>query len=108
MVLKIINWKNRFDIEWRVGHEASFGILVCFMLLLSGTSVSFAQSEKTKQDKTEETTPKLAEQASSAIVIEQDTGKVLFDKNPNEKLPPASMTKIMTMLLIMEQVEKEN
>jgi D-alanyl-D-alanine carboxypeptidase (penicillin-binding protein 5/6) len=30
----------------------------------------------------------------------------LFDKNPNEKLPPASMTKIMTMLLIMEQVEK--
>ncbi|MEH7152902.1 serine-type D-Ala-D-Ala carboxypeptidase DacF [Bacillus thuringiensis] len=83
-----------------------FGILVCFMLLLSGTSVSFAQSEKTKQEKTEKTTPKLAEQASSAIVIEQDTGKVLFDKNPNEKLPPASMTKIMTMLLIMEQVEK--
>ncbi|EJQ48777.1 D-alanyl-D-alanine carboxypeptidase DacF [Bacillus mycoides] len=83
-----------------------FGILVCFMLLLSGTSVSFAQSEKTKQEKTEEATPKLAEQASSAIVIEQDTGKVLFDKNPNEKLPPASMTKIMTMLLIMEQVEK--
>ena len=40
------------------------------------------------------------------IVIEQDTGKVLFDKNPNEKLPPASMTKIMTMLLIMEQVAK--
>ncbi|PFL69253.1 D-alanyl-D-alanine carboxypeptidase [Bacillus cereus] len=83
-----------------------FGILVCFMLLLSGTSVSFAQSEKTKQEKTEETALKLAEQASSAIVIEQDTGKVLFDKNPNEKLPPASMTKIMTMLLIMEQVEK--
>ncbi|MBJ8052017.1 serine-type D-Ala-D-Ala carboxypeptidase DacF [Bacillus cereus] len=83
-----------------------FGILVCFMLLLSGTSVSFAQSEKTKQEKTEEAAPKLAEQASSAIVIEQDTGKVLFDKNPNEKLPPASMTKIMTMLLIMEQVEK--
>ncbi|KFN03579.1 D-alanyl-D-alanine carboxypeptidase [Bacillus clarus] len=84
-----------------------FGILVCFMLLLSGTSVSFAQSEKTKTEKTEgETTPKLAEQASSAIVIEQDTGKVLFEKNPNEKLPPASMTKIMTMLLIMEQVEK--
>ncbi|PQZ58835.1 MULTISPECIES: serine-type D-Ala-D-Ala carboxypeptidase DacF [Bacillus] len=83
-----------------------FGILVCFMLLLSGTSVSFAQSEKTKPEKTEEAAPKLAEQASSAIVIEQDTGKVLFDKNPNEKLPPASMTKIMTMLLIMEQVEK--
>ncbi|PEA56183.1 D-alanyl-D-alanine carboxypeptidase [Bacillus pseudomycoides] len=78
------------------------GILVCFMLLLSAVPVGFAQSEK----KEAETKPKLAEQASSAIVIEQDTGKVLFDKNPNEKLPPASMTKIMTMLLIMEQIEK--
>ncbi|MBO1578964.1 MULTISPECIES: D-alanyl-D-alanine carboxypeptidase family protein [Bacillus] len=79
-----------------------FGILVCFMLLFSGVSVGFAESEKTEV----ETGPKLAEQASSAIVIEQDTGKVLFEKSPNEKLPPASMTKIMTMLLIMEQVEK--
>ncbi|PFA24171.1 MULTISPECIES: D-alanyl-D-alanine carboxypeptidase family protein [Bacillus cereus group] len=84
-----------------------FGILVCFMLLFSGASVGFAQSEKAQSEKKEvETGPKLAEQASSAIVIEQDTGKVLFEKNPNEKLPPASMTKIMTMLLIMEQVEK--
>ncbi|PFW88024.1 D-alanyl-D-alanine carboxypeptidase [Bacillus pseudomycoides] len=79
-----------------------FGILVCFMLLFSSVSVGFAQSEKTEVEKT----PKLAEEASSAIVIEQDTGKVLFEKSPNEKLPPASMTKIMTMLLIMEQVEK--
>ncbi|MGF9962990.1 MULTISPECIES: D-alanyl-D-alanine carboxypeptidase family protein [Bacillus] len=78
------------------------GILVCFMLLLSAVPIGFAQSEK----KEAETKPKLAEQASSAIVIEQDTGKVLFEKSPNEKLPPASMTKIMTMLLIMEQIEK--
>ncbi|AIK37776.1 MULTISPECIES: D-alanyl-D-alanine carboxypeptidase family protein [Bacillus] len=84
-----------------------FGILVCFMLLFSSVSVGFAQSEKAQSEKTEvEKTPKLAEEASSAIVIEQDTGKVLFEKSPNEKLPPASMTKIMTMLLIMEQVEK--
>lgn len=80
------------------------GILVCFMLLLSAVPVGFAQSEKKEVEA--EIKPKLAEQASSAIVIEQDTGKVLFEKNPNEKLPPASMTKIMTMLLIMEQIEK--
>ncbi|PGZ99381.1 D-alanyl-D-alanine carboxypeptidase [Bacillus pseudomycoides] len=78
------------------------GILVCVMLVLSAVPIGFAQSEK----KEAETKPQLAEQASSAIVIEQDTGKVLFEKNPNEKLPPASMTKIMTMLLIMEQIEK--
>ena len=49
--IKKENWKNRSDIEWRVSHEASFGILVCFMLLLSGTSVSFAQSEKRSRRK---------------------------------------------------------
>ncbi|MBP3951038.1 D-alanyl-D-alanine carboxypeptidase family protein [Bacillus suaedae] len=54
----------------------------------------------------EEKQAKLAEEATSAIVIERDTGEVIFEKNSNEQLPPASMTKIMTMLLIMEALEK--
>lgn len=49
---------------------------------------------------------KLAEQSHSAILMEQDSGSVLFDKNSHEKLPPASMTKIMTMILIMEAIDK--
>ncbi|RDE31697.1 D-alanyl-D-alanine carboxypeptidase [Parageobacillus thermoglucosidasius] len=48
----------------------------------------------------------LASEARSAILIERDTGAVLYEKNANEKLPPASMTKIMTMLLIMEAIDK--
>jgi serine-type D-Ala-D-Ala carboxypeptidase (penicillin-binding protein 5/6) len=48
----------------------------------------------------------LAENASSAIVIERDTGEVLFEKNSHDQLPPASMTKIMTMLLIMEAIDE--
>ncbi|MGQ0437226.1 hypothetical protein ACT4UT_01660, partial [Bacillus sp. B-TM1] len=56
-----------------------FGILVCFMLLLSGTSVSFAQSEKTKQEKTEETTPKLAE---SNNMKQTSIPKTRFMTNP--------------------------
>ncbi len=48
---------------------------------------------------------KLADDSSSAILIERDTGEILFEKNSNEQLPPASMTKIMTMLLIMESLE---
>lgn len=48
----------------------------------------------------------LANEASSAILIERDTGEVLFEKNSHEKLPPASMTKIMTMLLIMESLDE--
>ena len=66
-----------------------FGILFvscyCFLVL----QLVSHNLRRRSRIKTEETTPKLAEQASSAIVIEQDTGKVLFDKNPNEKLPPA-------------------
>ncbi|WP_035344237.1 D-alanyl-D-alanine carboxypeptidase family protein [Halalkalibacter hemicellulosilyticus] len=50
---------------------------------------------------------KLAENATSAIVIERDTGEIIFEKNKDEKLPPVSMTKIMTMLLIMEALERE-
>ena len=48
---------------------------------------------------------KLAENAKSAILIEASTGEVLFEKNADEKLVPASMTKMMSMLLILEAIE---
>lgn len=48
----------------------------------------------------------MAENAKSAILIEASTGEVLFEKNPDEKLVPASMTKMMSMLLILESIEK--
>ncbi|MCG1022963.1 D-alanyl-D-alanine carboxypeptidase family protein [Sutcliffiella horikoshii] len=54
----------------------------------------------------EEKGVQLTENARSAILIERDTGQVLYEKNGHEKLPPASMTKIMTMLLIMEAIDK--
>ena len=43
--------------------------------------------------------------AKSSILIEASTGKVLNETNADEKLHPASMTKVMTMLLIMEALE---
>lgn len=48
----------------------------------------------------------LAPKAKSAIMIEATTGDIIFEKNADEKLPPASMTKIMSMLLIVESIEK--
>ena len=48
---------------------------------------------------------KLAENAKSAILIEASTGEVIFEKNADEKLVPASMTKMMSMLLIIESIE---
>lgn len=47
----------------------------------------------------------LAGNAKSAILIEQSTGQVLFEKNSHEKIPPASMTKMMSLLLIMESID---
>jgi len=43
--------------------------------------------------------------AQSAILIEQSTGKVLYEKNADQPLPPASVTKVMTMLLVMEAID---
>ena len=48
----------------------------------------------------------LASNAKSAILLEASTGEVIFEKNSHEKLHPASMTKMMSMLLILENIEK--
>jgi|GEM_PF-33017 Penicillin-binding protein 5, C-terminal domain./D-alanyl-D-alanine carboxypeptidase. len=49
--------------------------------------------------------PKFQVNAKSAILIEAGTGEVVFAMNEHEKLPIASITKIMTMLLVMEAVD---
>ena len=41
----------------------------------------------------------------SAILIEANTGTVLYEKNADEPLPPASVTKVMTLLLVMEAID---
>ena len=43
--------------------------------------------------------------APSAILMEAATGEVLYEKNAHERLAPASVTKIMTLLLVMEALE---
>ncbi len=47
----------------------------------------------------------LASNANSAIIMEPTTGKVIFEKNSNDRLEPASMTKIMTLLLTFEAID---
>lgn len=43
--------------------------------------------------------------ARSAFLIEVNSGKILYEANADEKLPPASITKIMSLLLVMEAIE---
>ncbi|HEX5079967.1 MAG TPA: D-alanyl-D-alanine carboxypeptidase family protein [Geminicoccaceae bacterium] len=42
--------------------------------------------------------------AKAAILIDHDTGQVLFAKNPDEPVPPASMSKLMTVLMVFERL----
>ena len=44
-------------------------------------------------------------ESGSAVLIEQNSGKVLYEKNIHEQLRPASVTKVMTILLIMEAID---
>jgi len=47
--------------------------------------------------------PELA--VPSAVLMDEATGTVLYEKNDRERLPPASVTKIMTLLLVMEALD---
>ena len=68
-----------------------FFICVCFMMQ---SVVVFAEGNTD-----------LGLNAKSAILMEKSTGNILYESNPDERLPIASVTKVMTMLLIMEAVD---
>lgn len=68
-----------------------FFICVCFMMQ---SVVVFAEGNTD-----------LGLNAKSAILMEESTGNILYESNPDERLSIASVTKVMTMLLIMEAVD---
>ena len=45
--------------------------------------------------------------ASSYIVMDMDSGRIIYEKNANEKMYPASMTKMMGLILILEKIEHQ-
>ncbi len=68
-----------------------FVLTLCVILLVTPLS-AFAQED-------------ISLTAKSAILIEKSSGNVLFEKNADEALPPASVTKIMTLLLVFEAID---
>lgn len=79
--------------------KRALSFVLAIVLMFSLASNSFATDVKTT-DVTENMPCK------SALLMEQETGKILLEKNIDEQCAPASLTKIMTMLLIIEAVEK--
>lgn len=83
------------------------GVRLCagwlsILLLCSGGAVS-AQGE---QDDRQKKQVAMSYTAKAAYLMEQDTGKVLFEQNPTKALAPASLTKLMDLLLIYEALEE--
>ena len=54
---------------------------------------------------TDAPTADLGLECKSAVLMEASTGRVLYEQNADEALPPASVTKVMTLLLVMEAIE---
>lgn len=70
--------------------------VLTFIIILTQSSSIFAVGD----DKTN-----LNISSKSAILMDSSSGKILYEKNCHEKLPPASVTKVMTLLLICEAIE---
>jgi len=69
---------------------------ILFLFVCSFLFITFIKAEENA----------LSQNAKSAILIEESTGEIIYEYNSHEKLEPASMTKMMSLLLIMEAIEK--
>lgn len=81
-------------------------LFVSISLLASLALPAAFAEEKPAPNPAPNQTIDLAPNATSAALIDADTGAVIYEKNKDAKLPPASITKIMTMLLIMEALDQ--
>lgn len=80
-----------------------------FWLPASGTEVVWAKEEQTQEEIQEEKQTEeegVVTEAPSVMLMEVSTGTILFQKNAQEQRSPASITKIMTLFLIFEELEK--
>ncbi len=76
-------------------------LLLCFLVLLTVCRAVPVGAES--YDSTENAPFDV--DALSAVLMDAETGQILYAKNADESLPPASVTKVMTLLLIMEAVD---
>lgn len=90
--------------------------LLCMVLTLScvaadQTGIAYAeeaQKESEQIHKEKEADGAVELSAPSAILMEASTGQVIYEKNCDEKRPPASVTKVMTLLLIFDALKRED
>lgn len=95
-------------------------VIMCLVFLFSVTCYAEGVTVSSECDISDVDVPLSAEETSAAIgqtleigaksviLMEVNTGRVLYESNADEKTPPASITKIMSLLLVMEEIAKGN
>lgn len=81
-------------------------LAMCFCLLWMSVPTQVVWAETAGNGEQTENTAALSVQAPSVILLEASTGQVIYEKDADTARSPASITKIMTLLLIFEQLEK--
>ena len=78
--------------------------MLLFLFISSACITVFANNDtKNKAEEYKIDTANLDVSSKSAVLMEASSGEIIFAKNENEALSPASVTKIMTLLLIMDK-----
>jgi len=81
-------------------------IMLLPLLIISALSFSVLAAGSSGTDTAKTQSADLSLECKSAILMEAGTGRVLYEQNADEALPPASVTKVMTLLLVMEAIEE--
>ena len=89
------------DNEDDIMKKRIFIFVLFFTIVLLFSNISISTSAKIKDDED----LGFIEGAKSGILMELSTGEILYKKDIDKRLAPASMTKIMTLLLIFEGIE---
>ena len=84
-----------------ISFSLFFHMISCSQISL----VSAKTQKKTVQHTTEKDTPDISISAKAAVLIENNTGTILYEKKKDAELIPASITKIMTLLLIFDAID---
>ncbi len=77
--------------------------IISMTMVSGGVTVSATTDENVQENMAEN--DGLGIESKAAVLMEKTTGNVLYEKNADEKLSPASITKIMTLILIFDNIE---
>lgn len=96
---------NRLDSMDKLKKILVILIIIAFKVSVIG--ITTVGAEPLAEDITHRVSKELLEiEAEAAILMEASTGKILYDKNAYERYEPASVTKIMTLLLALEAIDE--